>query len=122
MPCETSIAKEDDCLRVLVTGMIDLEAGKQLARTAHAACIQHQCPRVLIDARGAAQKLSIVDLASLGEFCSLLEPRVFMKTALVLLESQILPDRFFEKVVQNRGVNLQVFTDTGEALTWLRSV
>ena len=74
---------------------------------------------ILVDARElTGGPLSDMDRYDLG----VLVAQVFVGTAAALVGSAPLVDRrrFGESVARNRGANVGVFTDLGEAMAWLR--
>jgi sensor c-di-GMP phosphodiesterase-like protein len=64
----------------------------------------------------------VPDIYDLGETMMSMRGVSTLRIALVSSHESIYPDRFFETVVKNRGMGLQVFIDDFEAaVSWLRS-
>jgi len=121
MECKCSITSGDECVCVHVDGEVTLPDAKRIAAAAHAAVQEHACRRILVDAREAVVRLSLLDLYELGESASRLMLGAVDGVALVVPAESLQPDRFFERVCQNRGLKLQVFTDLDEAVQWLKA-
>ena len=119
MGCEITIVKEDGYVRVHATGELDLVAARQIVVAGRKAAVEHQCGKLLIDVRDVALRLSLADLLAVADFASQVEPRLYIKAAVVSREEDLQPDRFFEKAARNRGVHLTVFTAAEAAVQWL---
>lgn len=78
-------------------------------------------PRILVNFTATKHQIPIIDLYKLGEHAAE-EGRDYFKLAVVASQKAVTPDRFFQTVAQNRGLNVRVFVEDFEAaLSWLRS-
>ena len=84
-----------------------------------AAAIQDNDARsLLVDIREVPGPYTFMDYVGLGEHTGRYLSRV--PVAVVALASQLDPDRIGKVVAQNRGANIEVFTDPAEAQQWLQ--
>lgn len=78
-------------------------------------------PRILVNFTATKVQIPISDLFALGKFVAE-EGRGHIKLAVVASAQAVTPDRFFQTVAQNRGINVRVFVDDFDsALSWLES-
>jgi hypothetical protein len=75
--------------------------------------------RVLVDLRGASVALSISDMHGLVKMAAGRFAGTVDRLSVVLKESDILPEKFFEPALTNRGLPTLATTDYDEALDWL---
>ena len=79
---------------------------------------KHKCSRVLIDVTGLTGEIGIMDLHDLGVELAALQ-KYFTRIAMLVRPDQLLPDRFMQNVVRNRGLDGTGFVDLSEAEAWL---
>lgn len=91
-------------------------AGAAIATT----CLEQKLPRALADARLQTGDLSILEWHELAAgFESRWPPG--LRLAVIDLPERVKPDRFMETTARNRGIDVRVFTDVAQALSWLRA-
>jgi len=100
------------------TGEFSELTGKQCVDAMVEACSQLQLSKALLDCRNMTGEIQILESFMVAKYGG--KMRYFLsKTALVGREDQMLPDNFVENVAANRGINLKIFTDLEEAISWL---
>jgi len=100
------------------TGEFSELTGKQCVDAMVEACSQLQLSKALLDCRNMTGEIQILESFMVAKYGG--KMRDFLsKTALVGREDQMLPDNFVENVAANRGINLKIFTDLEEAISWL---
>ena len=77
-------------------------------------------PRVLLNLLAVEGMPSLLDRFLFGQTASLTLPRT-LKLAAVAAEPLLDPQRFGERVAQNRGAWVRVFGSMAEAVEWLRN-
>jgi hypothetical protein len=82
-------------------------------------CMKRNCTRVLFDCRRMTGPLSTMDRFDVAQYGSEKIERS-IRIAMLGREDQVLPDKFFENVAVNRGMDLKLFTDIDEAVGWLK--
>ena len=111
-------------IHVTVSGTFSLGGYKTIFDTTLSECIKNNKSIILFDLRTARGEPSVFeryDLAVYFAEVSREHPITFkVKVALAGYPPLIDPDRFGEKVAQNRGVNVKVTTDYFEAIKWLQ--
>ncbi len=116
-------AEETNQVTGCVSGNIDRETLVEYSQKVKKAVSQHDCRRFLNDLRGAELKLSTMDLYEIPDksqsiFSSTGTQGVWRRA---ILASRNLADyRFFESIARGRGHNVKVFTDSNEAMKWLK--
>ena len=106
------------CLKIRALGRHLIEQKEDAFRTI-AAAIEDCAPRsLLVDIREVPGPYTFMDYVGLGEHAGRYLSRV--PVAVMALESQLDPDRIGKVVAQNRGANVEVFTDPAEAQAWLQ--
>ena len=78
-----------------------------------------QVKRVLLDLREGSVALSISDLHGLAKMVATTFVGVLERFALVLRPQDVLPEKFFEPSVSNRGLPTFVTVDPAEAVDWI---
>ena len=78
-----------------------------------------QAKRVLLDVREGSVALSISDLHGLAKMVATTFVGVLDRLALVLRPQDVLPEKFFEPSVSNRGLPTFVTADPAEAADWI---
>jgi hypothetical protein len=74
--------------------------------------------KVLADVRGMTGPIPLIDRYELGQYLGRYRDSS-VKTALLCLPEQMMPDKFLENVARNTGALYLVTADIGEALEWL---
>jgi hypothetical protein len=80
--------------------------------------IQSRCKQVLCNELELEYRLGTIDLYQSGKFIAEHAPRVG-KVAIVTTEEQLPEIKFWENVVNNRGLRVKVFSSLHEAKDWL---
>ncbi len=75
---------------------------------------------VLLDCSRMTGALSVIDIFQTAQHGQKILGRV-SKIALVRPPERAEADRFTETASANRGINLRLFSDSGEAIEWLKS-
>jgi hypothetical protein len=119
MSSPLEIVKKEDFLHMTFSGPFSLDAAKRSVDDMVAACKKENCAKVLFDCRPMTGDLTVLDRFDVGQYGEGRIPQS-VKIAMLGRDDQILPDRFFETVARNRGVNVTLFTETDEAIKWLK--
>jgi hypothetical protein len=82
-------------------------------------CTEHQIFKALLDCRLMTGGISDADKFQFVKHVEKTRERL-IKTAILGLDDQISPDRFYENMAQNLIINLRAFTDFNEAENWLK--
>ena len=81
------------------------------------ACTLNHCKMALLDVRDLKNSFSVVDVYKLGKDVAMLSLQHIKVAFLIRPE---LYDHFFEDVALNRGAYVQLFTESGPAVKWLK--
>lgn len=73
------------------------------------------CKRIFIDGRGKLERPATFEAFSLGVWLAFNLLRYGLSVTALVSPEVVIKDRFFENVVQNRGLNLKVFVDEEQA-------
>lgn len=123
MPVSTNITLEDGFIRVIAAGtMIGLNEAQEYGDRMYAAANKHGVTRILLDERHMVDQEDVMDAYEVSESPTL--SRMGMegfRLALVTCEDNLEINRAWETILQNRAINLKVFTDALEAERWLTS-
>ena len=106
------------CLKIRAAGRHLLEQKEDAFRTMVAAIEENSAKSLLVDIREVPGPYTFMDYVGLGELAGRFLSQ--LPVAVVALESQLDPDRIGKVVAQNRGANVEVFTDPAEAQAWLQ--
>ena len=105
-----------------MTGTVDrawIERSKQTLEERWRACQEAGVGGIVVDVRESTMAIDIGDRYDLAVMYAE-SPMAAIRVAILGKEEQTTPDRFFQKVAANRGVQLRVFVDEGEAIAWAR--
>lgn len=122
MPWQVDYLTNEDAVTVTVSGPVTLEDFVGIHAAGIAMAREHDTRRILIDALGMIMAIPPTQLYGLP---ILLEEKGLTrghKVAIVVTD-HARPDEnlsFLETVFYNRGFPLRVFTETPEALAWLK--
>jgi hypothetical protein len=126
MAMRLDICPEPGWLHVAASGRFSLGEAKRTFIEMLEAIAHHRSDRVLLDGRALKGKPEFIERFYYGEYAA---ERVLRLTtdgglpmpqfAYVLKEPVLDPGRFGETVAVNRGMNIRVFSEPGEALAWL---
>ena len=115
------VQSEYVCLRC--TGPCSLAEVKKVYSRAVDAALEHEKPKVLIDANGVTGDMSTIERFESSEFLAgEINQRALgklTKIAVVAKEPPLDPQRFGETVAVNRGINAMAKTNIDEAIAWL---
>jgi hypothetical protein len=121
MGYDVQVVKVSEFLRSHVSGVVDLDASRELLRKLVAAAARHRVHRVLLDGRDSRSNASTADIWSLANDLSSLGVSREHRVALLLQPPQADFDRgaFLELCATNRGFQLRAFHDFEQAFDWL---
>jgi hypothetical protein len=109
---------ESSCLNIRALSRYILDE-KEAAFVAMAGAIRkHAAKATLVDIRAVPGPYSFMDYIELGEMAGL--HLSFLPVAVMAGLEQLDPERIGKVVAQNRGANVEVFTDLAEARGWLK--
>ena len=112
------MVRREGYLHLTISGDFTPTAAKHAVDALADRCSKEQCYKVLFDCRSVLGEMPGPDRYELAQYgARVLGPKI--KSAMLAREDQISPDRFFENVAVNRGLNLKVFSDINEAVGWL---
>jgi hypothetical protein len=83
------------------------------------ACDEHHCYKLLVDITDNPRPLPVTDLYDLGGYARQVAGSGPYRIAILAREEAVYPDRFFENVTVNLGLQVKVFTVREAALGWL---
>ena len=121
MAIKYQIAVDDELLRVTAAGTDESLAEVQAYGMAiiHAA-LENGCSRVVCDETNLVYTLGTIDTFKYGAFIATHAPRL-ARVALVINPDQAKDIAFWETVVINRGLQVQIFDDAQAADDWVRA-
>ena len=107
-------------LRTNVSGIVDVEASRQLLKDLVIAAARKHVDRILLDGRHATARVSTADIWLFARDLGALGVRDHRIAFLLRLpDSDFDRGAFLEMCAANRGYDLRVFHDFEEAFTWL---
>ncbi len=106
-------------IKFIVSGEQTLENNTELVFHVLEACVENKIKRVLIDIRGIFGQPGVLSDYELANISAKEARGLVQKAALIYRQENHEYTSFFETATRNRGVNLRVFLDEGEALKWL---
>jgi hypothetical protein len=115
---QIEIVKKDNYLHVTVSGIFSPELSEDSIDNMVAAAKKDEFTKILFDIRPMSGEIGVLDRFESGRYGALIIPQNF-KIAMLGRNDQISPDKFFQTVVRNRGVNLKVFSEFEKAIEWL---
>ena len=118
MSDQVEIVKKKDYLLVTVSGIFSPELSMKSIDAMVTAAKKEDCTKILLDCRSLGGEIGVLERFETGRYGALTIPRT-IKIALLGRKDQVSPDKFFQTVARNRGVNLTVFTENDEAIGWL---
>lgn len=123
MPFSISYNADLAICEIVVTGVYNDPLAEQIRSAAQEIILKHNCIRLIIDCRAAQLQTSTLSLLAspdeIKEILSAMEiPSFRLKRAFVV--SRDIDDySFIETVSVNRGLQVRVFQDMKEAVSWL---
>lgn len=114
----TSLEVTDRYIVVRGGGPFSPPVALELFKQVVAASIEHKQPRVMIDFVHVEGEISVLTLFEMGVKVAELGGAL-SHLALVERPERILPDRFWQNVARNRGLNVLVCASEAEAATYL---
>jgi len=117
---DVAVSECEGFLRVTLSGDITARSGVDHYRSVTEQADAMGCVRLLLDARGLADRS---DIPEIFEFMVRTYPLApgGRRTAALDLPENTLRARFFEHLMQNNGRCYRLFFDEAEALAWLLS-
>jgi len=121
MSYNLTIEKKEDVLWVTATGNRSLQTVLAMSKDILAGCVEKMVKKALIDVRALEGRLSTLEAYEIPDkhFPNMRDPNVITHSAIVDLKEFERNYKFFEDVAVNRGFDLRIFSNTGEALEWL---
>jgi hypothetical protein len=122
MAYDLRIEVEGDVLWVTATGTRSLQTVLAMSQDIFAACVEKHLKKVLIDVLGLEGRLTTMEAYEVAgkHFWKIRDRSVITHCAIVDLKEFEESYRFFENVAANRGYLLRIFSDTDEAIAWLK--
>jgi hypothetical protein len=119
----TSVMPDDPVPHLLlrVSGVLDENSMPDFFGSASQSVLTSKAKRVLVDLRGSKVTLTISDMHDLVKMAATAFSGVVERLAIVMIESDILPEKFFEPALTSRGLPTLATSDYDEALYWLSS-
>ena len=114
----TLIEARESYLFAAGTGPFDPARAMELLKVVVDAAVAHQRSKILIDFTRIEGDLSILTLYELGIKTANIGTGI-SHLALIDRPERILPDRFWQNVVRNNGLNAKVCGNFAEAEAWL---
>ncbi len=123
MAYDLKIEVKDDVLWVTATGTRSPETILAMSKDILAACVEKGLKKVLIDVLALEGRLSAMSAYEIPakHFPQMRDRSVITHCAIVDLMEFEDRDKFFENVAANRGLMLRIFSDTDEAIAWLKT-
>ncbi len=125
MPFEVSIHKRNDYIHIVLNGEVaagDVSHHENPWQRVIDECRSHDCSRVIVDLRLAVtEHLSVLSLFMLAKHLRVIRDES-IQLAFLVRTDQRRPDRFFETVLFNRGINFQFFYQHVDILNWFGHV
>jgi hypothetical protein len=106
-----------DRLDVTVTGRWALGSFRPMLEAIRDACDQHELRHVLVDARAVRDDIAAADRYEAGKLVAAVLPG--LKIALVFDPART--TRLAENTAVNRGADMSIFGEPGDALAWLHA-
>ena len=119
MDQDFKITPTEHYLLVEFTGQFEVDSAKRSVDALVESCIKTKNPKVLFDIRSMTGDLSTLDRYRVGQYGSDTITRT-TRFAMLARADQVSPDKFFENIAVNRGLNLKVFTNIDETVAWLK--
>lgn len=119
MPHQVKVIHASDFIRARPEGEFDLEASERLLGEIAKAGAALEDFEILLDVRKAQGTMSATDLWSLAEHLMHYRSTFARKTAILCPLERFDRARFFALCAENRGFNLQAFTEYEIAMEWL---
>src|SRR5581483_7319457 len=119
MPAEAVFEERDGCLRVRILACESTDQLCAVAERILEECETRRLSKVLIDALAVLETMPVISYYEAGVRCADMSRR-YLKVACVVQPQATNPDRFFENVLQNRGVHYRWFLDGDQAQRWLQ--
>jgi hypothetical protein len=117
---ELTIRQEAGYLHVRLPPYTDLKTYAACFETIAKACEDQGCTTLLVDVRETTAPIPVMDLYELGHHASRLAAGKPFRIALVNRPEASYPDKFFENVARNRGIDVTTFHTIADAEAWLR--
>ena len=122
MAYDFRVEVKGDVLWVTATGTRSTETILAMSQDILAACVEKDLKKVLIDVLALEGRLSVMNAYEIPtkHFPKMRDRSVITHCAIVDLKEFEDRYKFFENVAVNQGFMLRVFSDTDEAIAWLK--
>lgn len=119
MPTNVKVISARDFIRAQPDGQADLAAAGRLLKEIAAAGAGLEEFEVLVDTRRVQGALSAVALWQVAEMLVKFRRTFARRTAVLCPVEKFDHTRFFALCAENRGFNIEAFTDYEDAMEWL---
>lgn len=117
-PLQPALIEHENYLEFRLQETASTESVKEQGRQLVAICLEKKPKRVLIDMTPATVQQKTIDRYDLGMIGSKLAPTV-ERVSVIAQAKLVDSEKFGVRVAQNRGLNVDIFTDRDAALAWL---
>ena len=114
------IEKKDDHLLVTFSGEFSGTSGKKVVDTMIDASSESGEQRVVLDCRGMTGKMGLFEKFEVAVYGRRIVGTID-RLAIINRPEVMEPDNFVKTVANNRGVNLNLFTELDEGVRWVTS-
>jgi DNA-binding transcriptional LysR family regulator len=119
VPTNVKVIQATDFVRATPEGQVNLEMAEQMLRDIADAGAGLEGFQVLVDTRQVSGALTATDLWRLADRLAHYRRTFGNKTAILCPAERFDHSRFFALCAENRGFNVQAFTDYEHAMEWL---
>ena len=121
MPSAIGYEPQLDVITVTLTGGFTLDGMRNLTREVLARTREHSTRRFLVDASGVEDAMPLHEILEMIADYRIAGVNGGFRMAAINADSTRLHDsmRFYETASRNRGFNVRLFPNRGEALGWL---
>ena len=107
-----------DCLKIRALSRFILTNMEEAFQAMAEAIQSHPCKAALVDVRTVPGPYSFMDYFQMGELAG--KYLRMVPIAVLAGPEQVDPDRIGKIVAQNRGANVEIFTNPADAQAWLQ--
>ncbi len=118
MTGECEVTNHERYVRLNVHGQFSRELAIRMIDLSIAKCQEYDQNCVLMDVRKMPGAITIMDRLLVGLHATRVR-RFGIRTALIARTDQMLPDKFLENFLVNRGVQMRIFADPVDGEKWL---
>ena len=115
------VKKMPGFLQVIMDGEFSVDSAIKVIDLMIEKSREHNEKRILIDIRNMTGRITVMHRIRIGMYAASLT-RQKLATALICREDQMLPDKFLENYLVNRGVRVRVFPNLESGEQWLSKI